>query len=129
MELLPRFASVLANPSILLEGLGPEAHRVRVFSGDALSPSLEASVLQGDHMTELLNLLKIDVACYGNHDFDFGEARLADISSRTCFPWTLANAVRRNPSPDQSTLLASAQEFVVRDVAGFRIGFFGLAGT
>jgi 2',3'-cyclic-nucleotide 2'-phosphodiesterase (5'-nucleotidase family) len=104
-------------------------HQLRVFSGDAFSPSLEASVLRGDHMTELLNALQIDVACYGNHDFDFGEARLADLSERTNFPWTLANVVRKPQIKGHGQLLARSHEYVIKEAAGYRIGFFGLAGT
>lgn len=38
-----------------------------VFSGDAFSPSLEASILKGEHMGPLLNFVGVDIACYGNH--------------------------------------------------------------
>jgi len=51
---------------ILRQKLSPEA-RYTVFSGDAFSPSLEASILKGAHMLLLLEALKIDVACAGNY--------------------------------------------------------------
>ncbi len=130
LDLVPRFASVLSDPRhVVSAGSSVTRHQLRVFSGDAFSPSLEASVLRGDHMTELLSVLGIDVACYGNHDFDFGEARLADLSKRTNFPWTLANAVRKDAEQDQSRFLAEAQEYAIKEIAGCKIGFFGLAGT
>lgn len=75
-------------------------------------------------MAPVLDGLGIDVACYGNHDFDFGEARLVELTRQTRFPWLLANAV----SADGSRLLAGAREYAVKEVAGYRIGFFGLAG-
>lgn len=83
-------------------------------------------------MPEVLNAMKIDVACYGNHDFDFGESRLNELSDTTTFPWTLTNVLRKQPQShfgQQNKLLARAHEYVVREVAGLRIGFFGLAGT
>lgn len=83
-------------------------------------------------MPEVLNAMKIDVACYGNHDFDFGESRLNDLSDMTSFPWTLTNVLHdqsQSHSGQKSKLLARAHEYVVREVAGLRIGFFGLAGT
>ncbi|KAI1859841.1 hypothetical protein JX265_010290 [Neoarthrinium moseri] len=129
VELVPRFASTLSKPNHVLDGFTPARHQLRVFSGDAFSPSLEASVLHGGHMIDLLNALNIDVACYGNHDFDFGEARLSHLSRQTNFPWTLANAVRKHCVGDQRRYLAQAQKFVTREVAGYRLGFFGLAGT
>ncbi|KAL5351400.1 hypothetical protein ACLOAV_003259 [Pseudogymnoascus australis] len=125
-----RFASVFADPRHVTGETSVPEHQLRIFSGDAFSPSLEASVLRGEHMPALLNALNIDVACYGNHDFDFGEARLSDLSDRTTFPWTLANAVRKQPiGQHDSKLLARAHEHVIRDIAGYKIGFLGLAGT
>ncbi|PHH65674.1 hypothetical protein CDD81_1760 [Ophiocordyceps australis] len=130
-DLVARFASVFADPSLVADG---DAHvaaapTLRVFSGDAFSPSLEAAVLRGEHMTPVLNGLGIDVACYGNHDFDFGEERLVELASQTKFPWTLANVVGNTGSRQEPRLLAGAREYVVKKVGGYSIGFFGLAGS
>ncbi len=133
-SLVAKFATVLADPSHVM---GDELctnknggnHTLRIFSGDAFSPSLEAAVLRGDHMAPVLDSLNIDVACYGNHDFDFGEDRLVEIAQQTCFPWTLANAVAGDGSAGQGRLLAGAHRYVIKEIAGYRIGFFGLAGT
>ncbi|KAK1952012.1 Metallo-dependent phosphatase, partial [Colletotrichum sublineola] len=116
-----------------------------VFSADIFSPSLEASILRGAHMLPLLKELRVDVACYGNHGkypfhrFDFGEERLRELTAQTDFPWLLSNAFHaashnafgsshdraNSPSP----LLASAQRYHIVTLQGFRVGFFGLAGT
>lgn len=137
---MAKFATVLSDPRHVI-GHGhnqdsqagkASAHSIRVFSGDAFSPSLEAAVLRGDHMAPLLDALDIDVACYGNHDFDFGEERLVEIVQHTSFPWTLANAVKSVgdcPTSRQASLLAGAREYVTKEVSGFKLGFFGLAGT
>jgi 2',3'-cyclic-nucleotide 2'-phosphodiesterase (5'-nucleotidase family) len=98
----------------------------RIFSGGAFSPSLEAAVLRGGHMAPVLDGLGVDAACYGNHDFDFGEMRLAELARQTRFPWLLANAV--SGKDGNRRLLAGAREYLVKEVAGYRIGFFGLAG-
>ncbi|RJE20034.1 2,3-cyclic-nucleotide 2-phosphodiesterase [Aspergillus sclerotialis] len=110
-----------------------------LFSGDAFSPSLEASILKGEHMGPLLNFAGVDVACYGNHglrtdlsDFDFGDARLIELSNQVDFPWVLSNAwhVPQNGQwLEEGELLGRAKSYVVRELHGFRIGFFGLAGT
>ncbi|KAK4064149.1 uncharacterized protein Triagg1_9128 [Trichoderma aggressivum f. europaeum] len=127
--LVARFASVFTDPRHVTGEAAVPEHLLRIFSGDAFSPSLEASVLRGEHMPALLNSLNIDVACYGNHDFDFGDDRLVQLSKQTIFPWTLANAVRNPRSSGNDSLLAQAKEYVIQNVAGYRIGFFGLAGT
>ncbi|KAL8735304.1 MAG: hypothetical protein Q9181_002844 [Wetmoreana brouardii] len=67
-------------------------------------------------------------------DFDFGEARLKELSDKTKFPWVLSNVVKHSSDGTSNkhsgdTLLANAHEYLIRDVAGYRIGFFGLAGT
>ncbi|KAK2007334.1 Metallo-dependent phosphatase [Colletotrichum eremochloae] len=73
-----------------------------------------------------------------NH-FDFGEERLRELTAQTDFPWLLSNAFHaashnafgsshdraNSPSP----LLASAQRYHIVTLQGFRVGFFGLAGT
>ncbi|KIK68220.1 hypothetical protein GYMLUDRAFT_35601 [Collybiopsis luxurians FD-317 M1] len=97
---------------------------ITVFSGDAFGPSLESSILKGEHIIPVLNHLDIDIACYGNHDFDFGEDRLDELSALCNFPFLLSNAF--HPS---GKLLASAKEYLIREHLGYRIGFFGLAGT
>ena len=60
----------------------------------------------------------------GNHDFDFGEDRLNELSALCNFPFLLSNAF--HPT---GKLLAAAKEYVIREHLGYRIGFFGLAGT
>ncbi|KAL3961233.1 hypothetical protein ACCO45_002756 [Purpureocillium lilacinum] len=112
-----------------------------IFSGDVFSPSLEASILRGAHMVPLLRELKIDLACYGNHDFDFGEQRLSELTAETNFPWLLSNAFRRSSSTASDScngterrhsdghLLAGAVRYHTSVLQGFKVGFFGLAGT
>ncbi|KAJ9284626.1 hypothetical protein DTO021C3_7753 [Paecilomyces variotii] len=95
-----------------------------IFSGDGFSPSLEASVLKGEHMGPVLDFVNVDVACYGNHDFDFGDTRLKHLSDGVGFPWVLSNAFH-----ETGGLLGCAEEYVIREVNGIRVGFFGLAGT
>ncbi|KAL1717392.1 5'-nucleotidase [Schizophyllum commune] len=75
-------------------------------------------------MIPVLSRLGVDVACYGNHDFDFGEQRLIELSAQCNFPWLLSNAFSPNGS-----LLASAHPHIIKEIGPLRIGFFGLAGT
>ncbi|KAL0565617.1 hypothetical protein V5O48_016411, partial [Marasmius crinis-equi] len=131
---IARFAHALRKAKV------EDLETLTIFSGDALGPSLEGSVLKGGHIVPVLNHLKIDVACYGNHgqsftplveqtadwdspnpDFDFGEDRLVELSSECRFPWVLSNAFHEH---EQGGLLASAKEFVIRECHGYRIGFF-----
>ncbi|KAL5048888.1 hypothetical protein BDW71DRAFT_205118 [Aspergillus fruticulosus] len=106
----------------------PTSQTLTLFSGDTFSPSLEARVLRGEQACPLLNLVGVDIGCYGNHDFDFGDARLIELSNQLEFPWLLSN-VFHLPS-DQRRTLGSAQEYIVRVLEnGIKVGFIGLAGN
>lgn len=62
-------------------------------------------------------------------DFDFGDAKLIELSSRLKFPWLLSNGFH-HPAGDRKRLLGSGQEYLVRHLDnGLRVGFIGLAGT
>ncbi|EAW13545.1 putative UDP-sugar hydrolase [Aspergillus clavatus NRRL 1] len=82
-------------------------------------------------MVPILNHLDIDVACYGNHDFDFGEKRLEDLSQQVKFPWVLSNVTRlqEDSDSDSEEVIARGERYIIRNVEGYRIGFIGLAGT
>lgn len=73
-----------------------------------------------------------DILCL---DFDFGEPRLIELSQQTNFPWVLSNVVRRTPKIDPAShglggsLLACGKEYIIKSMGGYKIGFFGLAGT
>jgi 5'-nucleotidase len=41
-----------------------------LFSGDCFSPSILSNIYEGKQMVTSLNKLGINVACYGNHEFD-----------------------------------------------------------
>lgn len=106
--------------------------------------------MKGEQICPVLDLVGVDIGCYGNHgtgreprvatpaalllltgvpDFDFGDARLIDLSSRLKFPWLLSNAFNRPLGPTKR-FLGSAQEYIVRQLDnGLRVGFIGLAGT
>lgn len=64
-------------------------------------------------------------------DFDFGDTRLKHLSNGVNFPWVLSNAFHAsgNKKTTAGGLLGCAQEYVIRELNGLRIGFFGLAGT
>ncbi|EGN97255.1 hypothetical protein SERLA73DRAFT_169647 [Serpula lacrymans var. lacrymans S7.3] len=113
-QLLGRFSHDLRSAK---SGLIDDEKPLTVFSGDAFSPSLESSVMKGEHIIPVLNHLLVD-------NFDFGEDILSALSEQCTFRWLLANAVH---SDDR--LLASAKEHLILRHRGYNIGFFGLAGT
>ncbi|KKA29417.1 hypothetical protein TD95_004609 [Thielaviopsis punctulata] len=98
---------------------------VTVFSGDAFNPSLESSVTKGEHMVPVLNNIGTDVACVGNHDFDFGVGQFTHLSAKCHFPWLLANVLDPALGPDVP-LGAAKKTHWHTTPAGLRIAFVGL---
>ncbi|KAJ3158862.1 hypothetical protein HDU86_002550 [Geranomyces michiganensis] len=94
-----------------------------VFSGDAFAPSVEATVLRGWHMVPILNALGVDVAAFGNHDFDFGEPAAKALVEACMFPWLMSNV----EGEGGRAVGGAAQTWTV-DRNGLRVGFFALAG-
>lgn len=43
-----------------------------VFGGDLFGPSMASGLTKGKHMVDVLNDLKVDYGCFGNHEYDFG---------------------------------------------------------
>lgn len=95
-----------------------------LFSGDALSPSLLSTVTRGRHMIEVLNNLKVDIACIGNHDEDFGPSTFLTVAKETIFPWLLSNVkIKENNQSFDGT-----KEYHIYESTDklWRIGFIGI---
>ena len=68
---------------------------VVVLGGDTLSPSVASTLLQGRHMIAGFNALGLDLATFGNHEFDFGPTVLAERMRESKFVWLSANVLER----------------------------------
>lgn len=68
-----------------------------VLAGDFLSPTLlgtlkwEGERVRGKQMVEALNALKLDLATFGNHEFDLDEASLQKRLNESNFDWVSSN--------------------------------------
>lgn len=60
-------------------------------AGDLIQGDSWGNFSQGRASIEVMNLLGIDVACLGNHEFDFGQAVLKQRISEARFPILAAN--------------------------------------
>jgi 5'-nucleotidase len=69
-----------ANPATLL-----------LDAGDVLHGKAFALLSEGESIVKVLNLLKYDAIVPGNHDFDYGTARLLELSKEATFPILAAN--------------------------------------
>jgi 2',3'-cyclic-nucleotide 2'-phosphodiesterase (5'-nucleotidase family) len=92
-----------------------------LLAGDLISPSVESSIFKGAQLIEGLNLLGVDAATLGNHEFDYGPAELQKRIAESRFPWVVANAFTTGVRP-----FPGARMYVIRDVCGTPVGILGL---
>ena len=72
-------------------------------------------------MPTALNMAGVDVACPGNHEFDFGFEQGCKLFEACTFPWVASNL--GNLAEDKKLPL---KPYLLRDMGGLRIGFLGL---
>jgi 5'-nucleotidase len=97
-------------------------HTIFVLAGDFLSPSPMSSMFQGSQMVATLNAAGLDLASFGNHEFDFGAEITRQRMRESRFTWVSANVL----DPASGLPFGGAVPFVLRDYGGIRVAFFGL---
>ena len=113
----------LARVATLVRELrGQSPHTLFVLAGDTLSPSLLSTLRQGAQMIEGWNAVGLDVATFGNHEFDFGAAVLAERVRESRFAWLSANVLDRATGQP----FGGARRGRAWDFDGVRVGVIGL---
>ncbi len=114
-----------------------------VLSGDFVSPSVYNSLqyqgkrIRGAQMIESMNAAGMDIAVFGNHEFDINEKELQERINESGFLWVSSNTfhkVKDSIMPFTRTNVPIATPFpekyimTVKDKDGTnaRIGFFGI---
>lgn len=95
---------------------------VLMMAGDTISPSVESTTYRGKQMIDAWNLIGLDYATFGNHEFDFGPEVLVERIKESRFTWLAANVIDRNTSK----IFGGAQPYVIREFDGVKVGIFGL---
>ena len=91
-----------------------------VDAGDTLHGMPEINISQGKNMAVLLDALGYDLMVPGNHDYNYGSARLQELARGMHCTVLSANTIdRRTKQP-----LFAPSKIIVRD--GVRIAFFGI---
>jgi len=118
-----RFVHDLEQEARQLKVLNGGVQPLTLFSGDILNPSVLSRGDRGLHMAEVLNRSKVDVSCFGNHEFDFGEDDLRNFITETDCQWVISNVtLKKNQRP-----VCDAPDSVYIDYApNLRIGVIGL---
>ncbi|MCL1998933.1 MAG: 5'-nucleotidase C-terminal domain-containing protein [Turicibacter sp.] len=90
-----------------------------VDAGDTVHGLPFVNVEQGANAITLMNLANYSVMTPGNHEFNFGWQRLAELNNMANFPIIAANV-----SQNGNLLF---DPYTIIEIAGLNIGFFGLA--
>lgn len=103
-----------AGPTLLLDSgdtIQGSPEQALAFSGEAAGGR--------DPIIAAMNRVGYDAMAIGNHEFDFGRDRLSRSRGEAHFPFLSANIVEGNGRPP-------FDPYVVRNVAGVRVGILGL---
>ncbi len=125
----------LARVATLREKLRQENHNtLTVMAGDFLNPSVlgtlkyEGKNIAGRQMVEVLNAMGLDLATFGNHEFDLKEAELLERLRESRFGWVSSNAghwrgdsLRRFPSGPDGDSVSPTWIFDFADTDGTRL--------
>jgi len=110
---------------------------ITVLAGDFVSPSLIGTLkdstgkgIKGKQVVETFNVLGLDYATFGNHEFDIDSASLQNRLDESTFVWTSANVFQKNGqvfkqknTPCPTHIL---RELVDKDGKKLRLAIFGL---
>lgn len=121
------------------EQLRNNANTILVMAGDFLSPSVynslkfEGNRIRGKQMVDAMNMAGVDLAVFGNHEFDIPEADVQNRINESAFRWVSSNTFNKkgndivpfekNGVPFPETYIRT---FTDADGTTARIGFIGL---
>jgi 2',3'-cyclic-nucleotide 2'-phosphodiesterase (5'-nucleotidase family) len=117
----------LARVATAVRAVRAEGHPVLLLdSGDTIQGTPTQSLVfsgaipsAGDPTVRAMNLVGYVAMAVGNHEFDFGLARLRSSQAEAKFPWLSANIVGADGKP-------AFTPYVVRTAGGVRVGILGL---
>ena len=115
--------------TFLKEEKDKDPEHTLVFSaGDMWQGSLESNASYGNYVTEAMNAVPFDAMAYGNHEFDYGAARIADNRAKADFPFLGANIMNYENGVTTNTIWSQASPSTVIVKDGVKIGVVGAIG-
>ena len=108
--------------TLVREARRENPNTVFVLAGDVLSPSVQSAFLRGEQMVAALNAIGLDLATFGNHEFDFGPAVLQERMGESKFVWLSSNVVDRRSGRS----FGGARPDLLLTFDGVRVAFLGL---
>jgi len=91
-------------------------------AGDAIHGTIISNFFDGKPVIDVMNAMGYDAMEIGNHEFNYGQAVLAERASQAEFPLLAAN-IRVTATGETPPF---CQPYVIKEVMGKRIAIFGL---
>ncbi len=94
-----------------------------IFGGDLAGGTLFGAVYRGEAMVDGFNKVGVEVASFGNHDFDFGAEQARKLVGLSQFTWVNTNLTNTDGTPFLPTTS------FIKEVGGIKVGYIGLTGA
>ena len=92
-----------------------------LFGGDLGGGTLFGGIFHGFPMVESFNGIPIDIASFGQHDFDFGVETTEKLVDESDFQWVATNLTYSDGSP-----FKALPQYIIQDIGDISIGVIGL---
>ena len=99
-------------------------HSIVVNSGE-LNGTLYFSLFKGEPDFKVFNQLKLDGYTLGNHEFDEGDARLAELIGMANFP-ILSSNMTPEPASPLYAVKDKIKPYVIKEIDGEKVGIIGI---
>jgi len=90
-------------------------------AGDSFHGQTIANINDGEAISNILDLMNVDALTLGNHDFNYGQARLEELANMSNFPFLAANLVREDGEE-----IPYKKDYIIKEYDGVKVGVFGL---
>ena len=111
----------LSRVAYLRDSLARQGPVTFVLAGDFFSPSLLSKWYRGEQMRQQLNAAKLDLATFGNHEFEIDRDTLVARIASSTFKWTSANCFEANGQP-----FPGVSKWDTTTISAIKVGVFGV---
>jgi len=116
------FGGASARSALIKKLRGQNDHVLLLDAGDMMQGTPYFNLFQGEVEMKVMNGMGYDAATIGNHDFDAGIERLADLTRNHAeFPILNCNYEFAN-----TPMKGLARDYLIKEVDGARIGLLGV---
>ena len=99
--------------------LSADNYVVLVDNGDSVQGEAIGAISKGEVDVKLMNALGYDVATLGNHEFDYGVARMFELTEMAEYPYVCANFTHEGE--------LVFDPYVIKEFDGVKVAFVGIA--